>query len=107
MSKSGWGTITDMFDVYVCIFLQMYWVNLNAGYDGDIYYTIVANSFVHLVMYVPPLPRLSITYICSSQSVLYSFAPTVVYSRHFWSPVACTPYIFDPHLDNQPTAVYK
>eukprot|EP00035_Acanthoeca_spectabilis_P035650 m.35737 g.35737 ORF g.35737 m.35737 type:complete len:287 (+) comp7471_c0_seq1:56-916(+) len=32
------------------IFL-MYWVNLNAGYDGDIYYTIVANSFVHFVMY--------------------------------------------------------
>jgi elongation of very long chain fatty acids protein 4 len=28
-----------------------YWVNANAGYDGDIYYTIVANGLVHLVMY--------------------------------------------------------
>ena len=29
----------------------MYWVNVNAGYDGDIYFTIIANGSVHLVMY--------------------------------------------------------
>ena len=29
----------------------VYWVNANVGYDGDIYYTIVANGFIHLVMY--------------------------------------------------------
>lgn len=29
----------------------MYWLNVNAGYGGDIYYTIVANSFIHLLMY--------------------------------------------------------
>ena len=26
-------------------------MNINAGYDGDIYYTIVLNAFVHFVMY--------------------------------------------------------
>lgn len=32
------------------IFL-MYWLNVNAGYDGDIYFTIILNSFIHFVMY--------------------------------------------------------
>jgi len=35
---------------HTSIFL-VYWLNLLAGYDGDIYLTIVLNSFVHLVMY--------------------------------------------------------
>ena len=29
----------------------VYWVNANVGYDGDIYYTIIANGFIHCVMY--------------------------------------------------------
>jgi elongation of very long chain fatty acids protein 4 len=32
------------------IFLT-YWLVANAGPDGDVFYTIVANSFIHLVMY--------------------------------------------------------
>ena len=32
------------------IFLT-YWLVSNAGADGDVYYTIVANSFIHFVMY--------------------------------------------------------
>jgi len=32
------------------IFLT-YWLVTSVGYDGDVYYTVVANSFVHLVMY--------------------------------------------------------
>eukprot|EP00163_Fabomonas_tropica_P030520 TRINITY_DN6936_c0_g1_i1.p1 TRINITY_DN6936_c0_g1~~TRINITY_DN6936_c0_g1_i1.p1 ORF type:complete len:278 (-),score=82.47 TRINITY_DN6936_c0_g1_i1:144-977(-) len=35
---------------HASVFL-VYWLNLNAGYDGDIYFTVVANSFVHFVMY--------------------------------------------------------
>lgn len=31
--------------------MQFYWVNVNAGYDGDIYLTIVLNGFIHTVMY--------------------------------------------------------
>lgn len=30
---------------------QIYWMNTQAGYDGDVYLTIVLNSFVHFVMY--------------------------------------------------------
>lgn len=32
------------------IFL-MYWVNLNVGFDGDIYLTIILNGFIHAIMY--------------------------------------------------------
>jgi len=35
---------------HVSIFL-VYWLNTRAAYDGDIYLTVVLNSFVHLVMY--------------------------------------------------------
>jgi len=35
---------------HTTIFL-FYWLNLNAGYDGDIYLTIVLNGFIHTVMY--------------------------------------------------------
>ena len=26
-------------------------MNINAAYDGDIYYTIIANAFIHFLMY--------------------------------------------------------
>ena len=29
---------------------QMYWILANIGYDGDIYYTIVANGVIHFIM---------------------------------------------------------
>lgn len=32
------------------IFLQC-WVNVRAGYDGDVYFTVVLNAFVHFVIY--------------------------------------------------------
>jgi len=35
---------------HASIFL-VYWMNNYGGYDGDIYLTVVLNSFVHLVMY--------------------------------------------------------
>ena len=35
---------------HISIFL-VYWLNTRGAYDGDIYFTIVLNSFVHLVMY--------------------------------------------------------
>ena len=31
--------------------VQIYWLNVNVGFDGDIYYTIILNSFIHLMMY--------------------------------------------------------
>ena len=35
---------------HTSIFL-VYWLNLNAGYDGDIYFTIVLNSAIYFIMY--------------------------------------------------------
>mmetsp|Transcript_2510 Transcript_2510/g.3903 ORF Transcript_2510/g.3903 Transcript_2510/m.3903 type:complete len:189 (+) Transcript_2510:309-875(+) len=35
---------------HTSIFL-FYWLNLNVGYDGDVYLTIVLNGFIHTVMY--------------------------------------------------------
>lgn len=35
---------------HASIFL-VYWLNLNAGYDGDIYFTIVLNGTIHFIMY--------------------------------------------------------
>lgn len=30
---------------------QFYWLNVNVGYDGDVYLTIVLNGVIHTVMY--------------------------------------------------------
>ena len=35
---------------HLTIFL-VYWMNVNIGYDGDIYLTVVLNGFIHTVMY--------------------------------------------------------
>ncbi|CAD2095160.1 long chain polyunsaturated fatty acid elongation enzyme, putative [Plasmodium vinckei] len=35
---------------HISIFLIM-WINTSVGYDGDVYYIIVSNSFVHSIMY--------------------------------------------------------
>ena len=31
--------------------LQFCWISLRTGYDGDVYYTVISNCFVHMVMY--------------------------------------------------------
>lgn len=36
---------------FVFVALKFYWLNVNAGYDGDVYLTIVLNGFIHTVMY--------------------------------------------------------
>ena len=35
---------------HTTIFL-VYWLISQSGYDGDIYFTIVANGFIHFIMY--------------------------------------------------------
>eukprot|EP01031_Cornospumella_fuschlensis_P025964 gene25964-31354_t len=30
---------------------MIYWLNLNVGYDGDVYLTIVLNGLIHMIMY--------------------------------------------------------
>ena len=36
---------------FFLFFLQFYWLNINVGYDGDVYLTIVLNGVIHTVMY--------------------------------------------------------
>ncbi|SOV74599.1 long chain polyunsaturated fatty acid elongation enzyme, putative [Plasmodium sp. gorilla clade G3] len=50
--RKKWNQFTFL-HVYhhLSVFLIM-WVNTSVGYDGDIYYIIVVNSFVHFVMYL-------------------------------------------------------
>jgi elongation of very long chain fatty acids protein 4 len=31
---------------------MIYWLNINVGYDGDIYYTVILNAFIHFMMYL-------------------------------------------------------
>lgn len=31
--------------------LQFYWLNINVGYDGSVYLTIVLNGLIHTIMY--------------------------------------------------------
>eukprot|EP01066_Platyproteum_vivax_P015491 Platyproteum_vivax@DN6842_c0_g1_i2.p1 len=37
--------------------MLIYWINLNGGYDGDVYYTVVLNGGIHVVMYTYYLLR--------------------------------------------------
>lgn len=39
------------FSPSLLVFYQFYWLNLNVGYDGDVYVTIVLNGLIHTVMY--------------------------------------------------------
>lgn len=49
--------LAEINEIYLPIVLlsgfhvQFYWLNINAGYDGDVYLTIVLNGFIHTVMY--------------------------------------------------------
>merc|ERR1712176_960718 len=48
----GKGRQLSVLHVYhhVTIFL-MYWLNMKTLYDGDVYFTILLNAFIHAVMY--------------------------------------------------------
>lgn len=37
--------------ISVFFLLQFYWLNVNVGYDGEVYLTVVLNGLIHTVMY--------------------------------------------------------
>ncbi|CAM9275919.1 unnamed protein product [Laminaria digitata] len=49
--KKSWRQLSFLHVYHHCTIFLFYWVNVNAGYDGDIYLTIVLNGFIHTVMY--------------------------------------------------------
>lgn len=49
--KKSWRRLSFLHVYHHSSILFVYWVCMNAGYDGDIYYTVVLNSFIHFLMY--------------------------------------------------------
>lgn len=49
--KKSWRQLSFLHVYHHCTIFLFYWLNINAGYDGDVYLTIVLNGFIHTVMY--------------------------------------------------------
>ncbi|CAM9165048.1 unnamed protein product [Ectocarpus sp. 12 AP-2014] len=49
--KKSWRQLSFLHVYHHCTIFLFYWLNVNAGYDGDVYLTIVLNGFIHTVMY--------------------------------------------------------
>lgn len=49
--KGNWRQVSFLHVYHHSSIFLIYWLILNGGYDGDIYFTIVANGFIHFVMY--------------------------------------------------------
>eukprot|EP01138_Halocafeteria_seosinensis_P008966 gb/GECG01009164.1/.p1 GENE.gb/GECG01009164.1/~~gb/GECG01009164.1/.p1 ORF type:complete len:280 (+),score=21.10 gb/GECG01009164.1/:1-840(+) len=49
--RQKWNQLSFLHIYHHFSIFFIYWMNTNVAYDGDIYYTVIANSFVHLVMY--------------------------------------------------------
>jgi len=51
VARGTWRQFSFLHVYHHTSIFMIYWLNLNAGYDGDIYYTIVLNGGIHFVMY--------------------------------------------------------
>eukprot|EP00903_Cladosiphon_okamuranus_P006215 g6109.t1 len=49
--KKSWRQLSFLHVYHHTTIFLFYWLNVNAGYDGDVYLTIVLNGFIHTVMY--------------------------------------------------------
>ena len=49
--RKKWRQLSFLHVYHHSTIFLIYWLNLNAGYDGDIYYTIALNSSIHFIMY--------------------------------------------------------
>eukprot|EP01147_Barroeca_monosierra_P011313 gene11313-3350_t len=49
--RRKWNQISFLHVYHHASILLIYWLNTSAGYDGDIYITVVLNSFIHFIMY--------------------------------------------------------
>ncbi|CAM9932507.1 unnamed protein product, partial [Ascophyllum nodosum] len=49
--KKSWRQLSFLHVYHHCTIFFFYWLNVNAGYDGDVYLTILLNGFIHTVMY--------------------------------------------------------
>uniref|UniRef100_A0A7S0ZZB3 Elongation of fatty acids protein n=1 Tax=Noctiluca scintillans TaxID=2966 RepID=A0A7S0ZZB3_NOCSC len=49
--KGNWRQVSFLHVYHHFTIFLVYWLNTNAFYDGDIYFTVVLNGFIHFVMY--------------------------------------------------------
>lgn len=49
--KSNWRQVSFLHVYHHTSIFLLYWLNANANYDGDIYFTIVLNGAIHFIMY--------------------------------------------------------
>jgi elongation of very long chain fatty acids protein 4 len=51
ISECRWGQLSFLHVYHHFTIFLFYWLNLNVGYDGDVFLTIVLNGLIHTVMY--------------------------------------------------------
>jgi len=49
--EKKWGQLSFLHVYHHTSIFLMYWLNVNVGYDGDVYLTIFLNGFIHTIMY--------------------------------------------------------
>jgi elongation of very long chain fatty acids protein 4 len=49
--RGHWVQFTFLHTYHHTSIFLIYWAVTSSAYDGDVYYTIVANSFIHFIMY--------------------------------------------------------
>jgi len=49
--RGKWNQVTFLHVYHHTTIYLIYWLILNAGYDGDIYFTVVLNGTIHFIMY--------------------------------------------------------
>ena len=51
IARNKWDQFIFLHIYHHCTIFFIYWLVTNSAYDGDVYFTIVVNSFIHFVMY--------------------------------------------------------
>lgn len=51
VARRKWRQLSFLHLYHHTSIFMVYWLILNAGYDGDIYFTVVANGAIHFIMY--------------------------------------------------------
>ncbi|EDQ84522.1 uncharacterized protein MONBRDRAFT_34679 [Monosiga brevicollis MX1] len=49
--RRKWTQLSFLHVYHHSSIFMIYWLNANVAYDGDIYYTVILNSFIHFIMY--------------------------------------------------------
>jgi elongation of very long chain fatty acids protein 4 len=51
IARGQWAQFTFLHVYHHFSIFLTYWLVSNSGADGDVFYTVIANSFIHFVMY--------------------------------------------------------